>query len=120
MSVIIAGAGIGGLTAALMLHARGVKATVYEQASEVREAGVGINTLPHAIKELANLGLLPSLASIAIRTKELIYINRQGKEVWREARGLDAGYEFPQFAIHRGACRNCSTMRCSPRLAGSG
>jgi 2-polyprenyl-6-methoxyphenol hydroxylase-like FAD-dependent oxidoreductase len=80
MSVIIAGAGIGGLTAALMLDARGVKVTVYEQASEVREAGVGINILPHAIKELANLGLLPSLDSIAIRTKELIYINRQGKE----------------------------------------
>jgi 2-polyprenyl-6-methoxyphenol hydroxylase-like FAD-dependent oxidoreductase len=102
MSVIIAGAGIGGLTAALMLHARGVKVTVYEQASEVREAGVGINILPHAIKELANLGLLPSLDSIAIRTKELIYINRQGDDVWREPRGLDARYEFPQFSIHRG------------------
>ena len=75
-----------------MLHARGIKATVYEQASEVREAGLGINILPHAIKELANLGLLPSLDSVAIRTKELIYINRQGDDVWREPRGLDARY----------------------------
>ncbi len=102
MSIIIAGAGVGGLATALMLHARGIKSTVYEQASEVREVGVGINTLPHAIKELATLGLLPGLDRIAIRTKELVYINRQGQDVWREPRGTDAGYEFPQFSIHRG------------------
>ncbi len=102
MTVIIAGAGIGGLTLALMLHARGIKSVIYEQAHEVREVGVGINTLPHAIKELAALGLLPALDKIAVRTKELIYINRLGQEVWRENRGTDAGFEFPQFSIHRG------------------
>jgi 5-methylphenazine-1-carboxylate 1-monooxygenase len=102
MTVIIAGAGVGGLTLALMLHARGIEAVVYEQASEVREVGVGINTLPHAIKELAALGLLPRLDEIAVRTQELIYINRLGQEVWREKRGTDAGFEFPQFSIHRG------------------
>ncbi len=102
MSVIIAGAGVGGLTLALMLKAHGIKAVIYEQAGEVRELGVGINTLPHAIKELAGLGLLPRLDEIAVRTKELIYLNRQGQEVWREPRGLDAGYDFPQFSIHRG------------------
>ncbi|MGL5733429.1 MAG: FAD-dependent monooxygenase, partial [Beijerinckiaceae bacterium] len=37
-----------------------------------------------------------------IRTKELIYVNRLGQEVWREPRGTDAGFEFPQFSIHRG------------------
>jgi 2-polyprenyl-6-methoxyphenol hydroxylase-like FAD-dependent oxidoreductase len=102
MTVLIAGAGIGGLTLALMLKARGVDAVVYEQASEVREIGVGINTLPHAIKELAALDLLPALDAAAIRTKELIYINRLGQEVWREARGTDAGFDFPQFSVHRG------------------
>ena len=56
MKVIIVGGGIGGLTLALMLHARGVSATVYEQAGEIREVGVGINTLPHAIRELAEAG----------------------------------------------------------------
>ena len=102
MKVLIAGGGVGGLTLALMLHARGIECVVFEQASEVREVGVGINTLPHAIKELASLGLLPALDAAAIRTKELIYINRLGQEVWRETRGTDAGFEYPQFSVHRG------------------
>jgi 5-methylphenazine-1-carboxylate 1-monooxygenase len=102
MKIIIAGAGIGGLTTALMLHARGIKAEVYEQAAEVREIGVGINTLPLAIRELADLGLLPALDAAAIRTRELIYLNRSGQEVWRELRGMYAGHPVPQFSIHRG------------------
>jgi len=52
VKAIIAGGGIGGLTAALMLHARGIDCEVYEQAETVRELGVGINTLPHSIREL--------------------------------------------------------------------
>ena len=102
MKVIIVGGGIGGLTLALMLHARGIGATVYEQATEIREVGVGINTLPHAIRELADLGLLPALDAVAIRTRELIYMNRFGQTVWREPRGLHAGAPVPQFSIHRG------------------
>ena len=100
--VIVCGAGIGGLTLSLMLKAHGIESAVYEQAGEVREIGVGINTLPHAIKELAGLGLLGHLDEVAIRTKELIYINRQGQTVWQEPRGLDAGFDFPQFSVHRG------------------
>ncbi|WP_279357210.1 flavin-dependent oxidoreductase [Methylobacterium indicum] len=102
MRVLIVGAGIGGLATALMLHRRGIRATIVEQASEVREVGVGINTLPHAIRELAELDLLPALDRVAIRTKELAYFNRQGQEVWREPRGLEAGHPVPQFSIHRG------------------
>ena len=102
MKVIIVGAGIGGLTTALMLHQRGIKAEVYEQSSAVREIGVGINTLPHAIRELAEIGLLPALDNTGIRTRELFYYNRQGQEVWRELRGIDAGHPVPQFSIHRG------------------
>jgi len=102
MKAIIIGGGIGGLTAALMLHKRGIEAVVFEQAPEVREVGVGINTLPHAIAELTELGLLPVLDSVAIRTHELLYMNRFGQTVWREPRGMHAGFKVPQFSIHRG------------------
>src|SRR6516225_7519675 len=99
MRVLIVGGGIGGLATALSLHAVGIDCAVFEQ---VRELGVGINTLPHAIKELAALGLLPALDRAGIRTRELIYANRFGQVVWRELRGADAGFDTPQFSIHRG------------------
>lgn len=102
MKALIIGGGIGGLTTALMLHARGIECEVHEAASQIRELGVGINVLPHAISQLAELGLLPALDSVGIRTRELIYTTRTGQEIWREPRGIDAGYDVPQFSIHRG------------------
>ena len=102
MSVMIVGGGVGGLTLGLALHARGIEAEIYEQASEVRELGVGINTLPHAIKELANLGLLDRLDRIGIRTSELVYKLAGGQDILRQPRGRAAGYDVPQFSIHRG------------------
>ncbi len=102
MKALIIGGGIGGLATALVLHEKGIEVEVFERSSEIRELGVGINTLPHAIKELADLGLLDALDKVAIRTHELIYQNRFGQEIWREPRGLDAGYDVPQFSIHRG------------------
>ena len=102
MKVLVIGGGIGGFATALSLHAVGIECEVFEQSRGIRELGVGINTLPHAIKELAELGLLEALDRVAIRTSELIYTNRFGQELWREPRGLDAGYDYPQFSIHRG------------------
>ncbi|MEM9241010.1 MAG: flavin-dependent oxidoreductase [Pseudomonadota bacterium] len=102
MKVLIAGAGIGGLTTALMLHARGIGCTVVEQAAEVREVGVGINTLPHSIAKLAELDLLDRLDEAGLRTRELRYLTMRGQEVWQELRGLHAGHDHPQFSIHRG------------------
>ncbi|MFM9975334.1 MAG: flavin-dependent oxidoreductase [Beijerinckiaceae bacterium] len=102
MKVLIAGGGIGGLTLALMLRRRGIQVEIFEQSSEIRELGVGINTLPHAIKELAGLGLLPALDRVAIRTRELTYMNRLGQIIWQEPRGTHAGFDTPQFSIHRG------------------
>ena len=102
MRVVIVGGGIGGLTLALMLKARAIPCDVYEASPRIRELGVGINVLPHAIAELSDLGLLPQLDAVAVRTRELIYANRFGQEIWREPRGLDAGYKVPQFSIHRG------------------
>ncbi len=119
MKAIIVGGGIGGLTTALMLHARGLDCEVYEQASEVRELGVGINTLPHAIKELAQLGLLERLDAVGIRTYELFYANRFGQTVWHELRGTDAGFDVPQFSIHRGKLQNVIYQAARARLGES-
>ena len=102
MKVLIAGGGIGGLAAALSLHQAGIDCHVFERSRSIRELGVGINTLPHAIKELAELGLLQALDAAGVRTYELIYQNRHGQEIWRDLRGTHAGLEYPQFSIHRG------------------
>jgi 5-methylphenazine-1-carboxylate 1-monooxygenase len=116
LKAIIAGGGVGGLVTALMLHARGIDCEVFEQADVIRELGVGINTLPHAIKELAELGLLDRLDAVAIRTYELFYTNRFGQEIWREPRGLDAGYDLPQFSIHRGRLQGVIYQAVRARL----
>ncbi|MEV7625259.1 flavin-dependent oxidoreductase [Actinoplanes sp. NPDC089786] len=102
MKVLVIGGGVGGLATALSLHAAGVDCEVYEQSREMHELGVGINMLPHAVKELAELGLLERLDAAGVRTQELIYTNQLGQEIWREPRGLDAGHEYPQLSIHRG------------------
>ena len=102
MTVLIAGGGIAGLTAALSLHQIGVACRVFETVSSPRPLGVGINVLPHAVRELTELGLLDQLAETAIPTAELAYYNKHGQRIWSEARGQDAGYRWPQFSIHRG------------------
>src|SRR5262252_4938913 len=102
MRVVIVGAGIGGLTLALMLKARRIPCEIFEASARIRELGVGINVLPHAIAELSELGLLERLDAVGVRTRELIYANRFGQEIWREPRGLEAGYQVPQLSIHRG------------------
>ena len=102
MQVLIAGGGVGGLTLALMLHQRGIRSVVLEAAVEVKPLGVGINALPHAIRELAGLDLLPGLDAIGIRTRQLSYMNHLGQTIWSEARGTYGGHDWPQFSIHRG------------------
>ena len=102
MHIVIVGAGIGGLTLALMLKARRIPCEIFEASARIRELGVGINVLPHAIAELSELGLLEHLDAVGVRTRELIYANRFGQEIWREPRGLEAGYAVPQLSIHRG------------------
>jgi 2-polyprenyl-6-methoxyphenol hydroxylase-like FAD-dependent oxidoreductase len=103
MKIAIAGGGIGGLTLALALYDAGIEDVwVYESAPEVKELGVGINVLPHAVRELTELGLLDDLYSVAIPTQELAYYSKSGQRIWGEPRGLAAGYKWPQFSIHRG------------------
>jgi 2-polyprenyl-6-methoxyphenol hydroxylase-like FAD-dependent oxidoreductase len=102
MTVLVAGGGIGGLTVALSLHQIGVPVRVFESVTELKPVGVGINVLPHACRELIDLGLLDRLEQTGIRTRELAYFSKHGKPIWSEPRGIEAGYRWPQISIHRG------------------
>lgn len=102
MSILIIGGGIGGLTTALRLHQAGFEVKVFESVKEVKPLGVGINTLPHSVRVLTNLGLQGILAKNAIETTDLVYFNKFGQQFWTEPRGRFAGYKWPQFSIHRG------------------
>ena len=116
MRVLIAGGGIGGLTLALILHQRGIACRVSEATPAVKPLGVGINLLPHSVRELAGLGLLPQLDRIAIRTRTLTYANHLGQQIWSEPRGLHARYDVPQFSIHRGLLQDLLWETAMKRL----
>jgi len=103
VKIAIIGGGIGGMTLALSLHDAGIREVdIYESDPRITELGVGINVLPHAVRELTELGLGDALAATAIPTGEIVYYSSHGQRIWGEPRGLAAGYKWPQFSIHRG------------------
>ncbi len=103
MKIAIVGGGIGGMTLALALHDAGLDdVEVFESAPAVKELGVGINVMPHAVRELAELGLLADLTAVGVPTTEFVLYSKHGQRIWGEPRGLAAGYRWPQLAIHRG------------------
>ncbi|MEQ8347898.1 MAG: FAD-dependent monooxygenase [Sneathiellaceae bacterium] len=103
MKAIVAGAGIGGLTAALALHRIGWQVQVCEAVAELRPLGVGINLLPHGSAVLHDLGLGLRLARLGIRTRAVEYRTRFGHLIAADPRGVEAGFAQPQYSIHRGA-----------------
>ncbi len=102
MEVAIIGGGITGLSVALNLHDRGISCHVYESVPDVKEVGVGITLLPHAVRELAQLGLQDELEAVGIQNQESCFYNRFGQLIYREPRGRYAGYPYPEVGIHRG------------------
>lgn len=116
MTVLIIGAGIAGLTTALSLHQIGVPCRVFESVSSIEPLGVGINTLPHAVRELTELGLDAELAASGIQTAELAYYSARGQRIWSEPRGRAAGYNWPQFSIHRGELQMILLRAAQARL----
>jgi 2-polyprenyl-6-methoxyphenol hydroxylase-like FAD-dependent oxidoreductase len=116
MTVLIAGGGIGGLTLALSLHQIGVPVRVFESVPQLKPLGVGINVLPHAVRELVELGLMDKLDASGVRTRELAYFSKRGQPIWSEPRGLEAGYKWPQFSIHRGTLQQILLDAATERL----
>jgi 5-methylphenazine-1-carboxylate 1-monooxygenase len=100
--ILIAGAGIGGLTAALTLHGRGFTSTLIDRTDTLQPLGLGINLLPHAVRELHELGLGEALARIAVAPTSICYFEPDGTLLFREPRGLQGGYGWPQYSVHRG------------------
>ncbi|MEX3650016.1 FAD-dependent monooxygenase, partial [Mycolicibacterium porcinum] len=100
--IVIAGAGIGGLSTALALHARGFQVAVLESARELRALGVGINLLPHAVRELSDLGLGEALLAISATPAVIDFYRSDGALLFREPRGIEGGYGYPQCSVHRG------------------
>ncbi|HQZ04840.1 MAG TPA: flavin-dependent oxidoreductase [Burkholderiaceae bacterium] len=120
LRIAVVGGGIAGLGFALALHQRGLACDVYESVPQVRELGVGITLLPHAMRELAALGLQAELEAAGIENLESVFFNRFGQFIYREPRGRHAGYPMPEVGIHRGklhrilfdaACRQLGTDR---------
>lgn len=102
MTILIAGGGIAGLVAGLTLHQLGLPFKVLERVAEPRPIGVGINLQPNAVRELIDLGLQPALERIGIRTRQYGFYTKTGLEIWAEPRGQWAGYNWPQYSVHRG------------------
>ena len=118
-SVIVVGGGIGGLTTALSLHQQGIEVDVYESVGEIRALGVGINLLPHAVRELDALGLLDALESQSVAPQKLAYFTKRGEAIWEESRGRAAGYAWPQLSIHRGTLQSILLEAVVDRIGGS-
>ena len=100
--IAIVGGGICGLALAMNLHERGIPCRVYERAPEIRELGVGITLLPHAMREFTALGVGGELLEAGIENVESCFFNRFGQLIYKEPRGKLAGYQYPEVGIHRG------------------
>jgi salicylate hydroxylase len=103
-TIFVAGAGIGGLTAALALAARGFRVVVLEKAEQLEEVGAGLQLSPNASSVLIGLGLKERLAARAVTPEAISIMSaRAGGEIVRlplgEAASLRAG--APYWVIHR-------------------
>jgi salicylate hydroxylase len=103
-TVVVAGAGIGGLTASLTLAAQGFRVVVLEKAERLEEAGAGLQLSPNASRILVGLGLAPRLAARAVTPEAIAIISaRAGGEITRLPLGDAASRRAgaPYWVMHR-------------------
>lgn len=103
-SAIICGGGIGGLTTALALHARGWRVRVIEQAEALREVGAGLQLSPNACKVIHALDLLPALQRQGFAPQALeMRLGHSGKQIFRielQQHG-ESRWGAPYLHVHR-------------------
>jgi len=116
VEIAIIGGGIAGLALAIGLHRRGVESRVFESAPQLREMGVGITLLPHAMREIAELGLREAIEASGIETRTSEFYNRFGQKLYSEPRGVAAGYPLPEVAINRGKLHSTLYKEAVSRL----
>lgn len=116
MEFAIIGGGIAGLALSIGLHRRGIQSRVFEAAPKVREVGVGITLLPHAMREIAELGLLDTIRAAGVETQTSEFYNRFGQKLYSEQRGVAAGYPLPEVAINRGKLHSTLYKEAVTRL----
>ena len=103
-TIVVAGAGIGGLTAALTLAGKGFRVVVLEKAERLDEAGAGLQLSPNASRVLVDLGLRSPIAERATTPDAVSLMSaRQGGEVMRLPLGEAAGFRSgaPYWVVHR-------------------
>jgi salicylate hydroxylase len=120
--VIVAGAGIAGLTTALALSRAGLRATLLEQAAKLEETGAGIQLGPNAARVLIALGLREKLAS-SVMTPQAIRVMAGGsaREIVRIPLGneIEGRYGSPYWTIHRGDLQSAlvAAAQATPDIA---
>jgi len=102
--IVVAGAGIGGLTAALALAHKGFAVALADKAEKLEETGAGIQLSPNATRVLCGLGLRERLAPAVVAPEAVIIKTRRNREVARLRLGAEAErrYGAPYWMIHRG------------------
>ncbi|CAF4260688.1 unnamed protein product, partial [Adineta steineri] len=102
VDVLIVGGGIGGLVTALCLHREGYSVRVHERVAAVEPIGFGLNLQPFSVKVLYELGLEHELDEVGIQGAKALFYSRHGQLIYSEAKGIEAGYKWPTYSMHRG------------------
>lgn len=102
LEIAIIGAGPAGLAAALRLHQKGFRPTIYESVAELKPLGVGIDVKVYGTKEFEELGLLDEFRAMSVDAQESIFYNKYGQEIYAELCGTHMGYLHEQRFVHRG------------------